>query len=194
MTAKTYSLKLHPALFVAVLFCSTAVQFSCDDPKPCPKADTITYNLSAAEKAFIPYKGHETLTFVSNLGDTMHFYGQGRKTHYEKDDWTSGDCPGPYFELENDEASFKSDSAGWGKMRVLSFMNSGNNNFVEINFDEFESTYLTGADTAIINGRKYYPVSKCFGSLEDQRSVGIYYSPNEGVIKFNFLTKQWALM
>ncbi len=66
------------AVIIALLFIATIIS-SCK--KKC-KHNTYTYNLTQAEKNYIPYNGQDTLLFLSEAGDTATFFSRGRTTYY----------------------------------------------------------------------------------------------------------------
>jgi len=55
----------------------------------------ITYNIADSNKVKIPYKGSDTLIFISDANDTSILIGQSKKTYYQNiiKGLSSGDCP-----------------------------------------------------------------------------------------------------
>ncbi|MFZ4797405.1 MAG: hypothetical protein ACOYMA_07905 [Bacteroidia bacterium] len=59
----------------------------CSKKNPCNDytSQTFKYSLSDSTKTQIPYTGSETLTFISNQGDTVILVGQGKNNYFRNE-------------------------------------------------------------------------------------------------------------
>jgi hypothetical protein len=75
-------IKLLP-LITLLLLSSLALLSSCIDPvdetQNCNDSPPKYYYLSATQKAILPYTGYDTISMVSNTGDTIHCIGRGKQ-------------------------------------------------------------------------------------------------------------------
>src|ERR1700741_1853934 len=68
------------------------------ETNPCHDPVTTKETLDEDNKKKIPYTGYDTLTFISNNGDTLRFAGQGKDSDwYCTERYVSADCP-PYVD------------------------------------------------------------------------------------------------
>ena len=70
-------------LITLLLLSSLALLSSCIDPvdetQNCGDSPPEYYYLSSAQKAILPYTGYDTISMVSNMGDTIHCIGRGKQ-------------------------------------------------------------------------------------------------------------------
>jgi hypothetical protein len=70
-------------LITLLLLSSLALLSSCIDPvdetQNCNDSPPEYYYLSSAQKAILPYTGYDTISMVSNTGDTIHCIGRGKQ-------------------------------------------------------------------------------------------------------------------
>lgn len=110
-------IKLHilPQLMPTFCFSIALVIASCGYDCPERKAVNTNYFISDANRVSIPYRfdGKDTLTYISDGGDTAVLYGVGIKQYFERrssNDETYEDCPSGDLDLcENLEYLFEGD-------------------------------------------------------------------------------------
>jgi hypothetical protein len=91
-TAKLF--QTQSLIIILLLFSACSKQNPCNGSNYTPK--TFNYLIDDNTKAQIPYTGNETLTFISNQGDTAILNGQGKNNYMKKttkNSVTSIDCP-----------------------------------------------------------------------------------------------------
>jgi hypothetical protein len=89
------NLALIMLLTLTIIGCSTS---------DCPNAEDTIYNLSSDEKDKIPYESLDTLTLISNLGDSSIFYvvPPGKRRSFELEhEYSSPDCLSETIKFEN---------------------------------------------------------------------------------------------
>jgi hypothetical protein len=90
----------------------------------CPASQDYTYNVSKENKSKVPYKtGYETLTYISDSGDTAVLQGQGIKNYYvTSSDYSTDDpdCGGmDEWHVESIDYSFVGDNSNFSKLLVV---------------------------------------------------------------------------
>ena len=143
------------------------------------------YPLSSDEKAYIPYKGFDTIRFVNSSNDTIIFYGTGRNTYIDLSGETSNDgCSTIIHHLEHDTVSLKNKLKNYtiqlsykkdvlGGVFAISINNEGG---------WIDHTFNHPLDSIELNGKYFYDVYNC-GT--------IMYNHKYGVLQFSFWNKRW---
>jgi hypothetical protein len=175
----------------------------------CPASQDYTYNVSKENRSKVPYKtGYETLTYISDSGDTAVLHGQGIKNYYvTSSDYTTNnpDCGGmDEWHVERIDYSFEGDNLEFLKLSVIlsggalgkAYTPGDNTDWTsqEISTKDKSplisySTYSTYSnaltDTIIINSKAYS--GKYINDL--------FYSYQNGVLRFNDTLnhKVWTL-
>jgi hypothetical protein len=89
-------------------------------------SDVITnYNIADSNKANIPYTGTDTLVFISEAGDTVTLFGQGKDAYYAsvRRSIKGGDCPRTGIEnYENIKYLYNSNDTSIIQIYYLAFM------------------------------------------------------------------------
>ncbi len=97
---QTLSMKLIflLTLFV-ILFQSCSKESDCND-----QSDMInSYNISADDKSKIPFKGNDTLTYISDAGDTAILIGNGKRAYMDVISKNIGDLECSRYQVDNNE-------------------------------------------------------------------------------------------
>jgi hypothetical protein len=85
-------------LFV-ILFQSCSKESDCND-----QSDMInSYNISADDKSKIPFKGNDTLTYISDAGDTAILIGNGKRAYMDVISKNIGDLECSRYQVDNNE-------------------------------------------------------------------------------------------
>ncbi len=86
------TIKLLSILVITALVQSCTKETNCGD-----SSDIVNnYNISADDKSKIPFKGNDTLVYISDTGDTAALIGTGKKVYIDqvrKDISGNADCP-----------------------------------------------------------------------------------------------------
>jgi hypothetical protein len=189
--------KNHQAINISLKLLSLLLLFmlvqSCAKESNCGNQTTITniYNIADSNKAKIPYKGNDTLIFISNQGDTATLIGSGKKAKYiiNKQGVGSADCPKELIEkFENIDFGFL------GKESSL---------YININFftDEYsEELFIIKASSDSLSLSSGYNSLNYVNNLMNYKDSillndkyvlgvelrGVYYNFNYGILKIKF--------
>lgn len=94
------TIKLLSILVITALVQSCTKETNCGD-----SSDIVNnYNISADDKSKIPFKGNDTLVYISDAGDTATLIGTGKKVYIDqvrKDISGNADCP--KYTVDNNE-------------------------------------------------------------------------------------------
>ncbi len=80
-------------LFIAIFGLQSCMKDPCKNYDQTPFH--AYYNISDQDKSVIPFKGHDTLIYFSDAGDTAILYGKDKYQYYDIEQGNSGsaDCP-----------------------------------------------------------------------------------------------------
>lgn len=154
------------------------------------------YNISAADKAKIPYTGTDTLVFISDENDTAMIIGMGKLSHYEtiRGSISSGDCPRSSVDnFDNIEFNFIGLNKKFSSLKFKAYMYEKIKPkfpYIEILADggyrslgSFQYSHIS--DSVIINGNFVVGLYTDIDSL-------ISYNNTLGILKINKLNnKTW---
>jgi hypothetical protein len=192
-----------------LLLMSVIAMHSCSKSEPCNAKDIITYyNLTEEQKSKIPYKGSDTLMFLSDAGDTAILWGQGVNHYTEKISTRSltGDCPDhEYDQIENIETNFIGNNPEFSyliikyKAKISGWADDGMFNFgVLLNFNYYSFAHLN-----FINNSENYKDSLMYlgnhiqgVNLTDERKFFEYfYNFNHGIMRIKVAGgKVWTIL
>jgi len=195
-----------------LLLMSVIAMHSCSKSEPCNAKDIITYyNLTEEQKSKIPYKGSDTLMFLSDAGDTAILWGQGVNHYTEKISTRSltGDCPDHEFDqIENIETNFIGNNPEFSylNLRYKSFKHHppyGGTEQIVLSVNVMQITYQgllqvvnninNYTDTVTYKGNQIYGIS--IGTIPDDKLNFIIYNYNFGVLKIGQKNgKIWVLI
>jgi len=155
------------------------------------------YNLTSDEKSKIPYpKGKDTLTFLSDAGDTAILYSSGQFAGYEIVPLTGrADCNIGSAYSEKIEVNYVGANSVLNNIKYNVFINEFHESRIQLQYGNtytsvFPLYYVNDEtkykDSVIINGTMIYGVTL---------SGNIIFNKKYGVIKINNLTsKSWTLI
>lgn len=188
--------KLLSLLLILILTQSCTKDNNCGDT-----SDVINnYTISADDKAKIPFKGNDTLIYISDAGDTATLIGQGTSTWTEqiKTNISGGDCE--KNQIDKKETISIEYNGNNNELNKILYKISGNKEKTEIEFtinSYYGITYpynfntpIFYTDSSIINGNIYY--GRPLG-LNSQNYKALY-NFNYGFLKIEFKgSKIWLL-
>lgn len=177
---------------------------SCSKDSACKNSETnIYYNIADSNKTKIPYKGNDTLVFVSDQGDTATFIGQSKKTYYitnSRNNSGNADCQ--WIEnknYENVDLSFTDIVSESKKLSISVFSELVNSNIMLTSIDIYlDNKLLIGrafqfidnepiGDSVLINGAYLKGVF-----LDSDKTILFNY--NQGILKYGDLNNnKWTL-
>jgi hypothetical protein len=119
MKTKTNSILLF-AFTLSCVFLFNTCKKNNSDPCAGLTSQTHNYYVSPDNKSKIPYTGTETLVFVSNTGDTVTLYGQGKQSAanvFSAPSSNDPDCGNiiSYWDFENILITFKGSNIVFNK-------------------------------------------------------------------------------
>ena len=167
-------MKTTKLISILILFILTQ---SCSKESPCNNytSQTFSYKLSENTKNQIPFKGPDTLTYISNIGDTAILIGQGKNNYILNSKIrvsTNPDCP-EYDNYSNEFVDIKYKGTNpnlfeifvsyynenpFGDELITVYLNRINTNFkgyVDFynNISRYDTSIIIGTD--IIYGHKF---------------------------------------
>ncbi len=121
-------------LFVLMAF---GLLLSCSKDTGCGNANDIVnnYNISADDKSKIPFKGNDTLVYISDVGDTAVLVGTGKIVFIDqvrKDISGNADCP--KYSVDNNETISIEYTGDNNELNKLKYKIYGNMEKTEIEF------------------------------------------------------------
>ncbi len=188
--------KLLSLIFIIMLTQSCSKDTSCGDA-----SDIVNnYNISADDKSKIPFKGNDTLIYISDAGDTATLIGTGKKAFIDqvrKNISGNADCP--RYTVDNNETISIEYSgisnelnnvkykivASQDKTRLIYTINNYIGSLTPYYFNEV-SFYTSDV---IINNKNYK--GRQINLLD---SVNLIYNKDFGFLKIEFIGgKIWLL-
>lgn len=175
---------------------------SCSKDTSCGDINEIVnnYNISADDKSKIPFKGNDTLIYISDAGDTATLIGTGKKVYIDqvrKDISGNADCP-KYTEDNNETISIEYNGnnpelykviykivASQDKTRLIYAINNYMGSLTPYYFNEI--TFYSS--DVMINNKNYK--GRQINLLD---SVNLIYNKDFGFLKIEFVGgKKWLL-
>jgi hypothetical protein len=175
-------IKIIITLSIAFIMTTCSKENKCGDGK-------TYYNLSENDKSQIPYKGNETLKFLStSTYDTLIFNAEPEWSYYTNSKYYGADCPMENICQGRGIAFF---NAIQNKKIVINqvYSTDGNLQLLELNYNDLYTVKsgfpFTGFtyDSASINGRFYHNIRAITGKILMPKDVGFWFTANEGIIK-----------
>ncbi len=179
--------KLLSIIGLIMLFENCTKDANCGD-----QSDIVnTYYISADDKSKIPFKGNDTLTYISDAGDTAILFGSGKREFIDqirKDISGNADCP--RSTVDNNETISIEYTGDNIELNRIKYKIYGNKERTEIEF-KFNAQYgiyypyyfnspKFYNDTTLINGVLYY------GLPLDITNYKALYNYEYGFIKIQF--------
>jgi len=192
------SIKLFGISILIILLQNCEKEISC-------KSDAVLfyYNIADSNKAKIPYKGTDTLVFLSAKGDTDVFIAQGMKPDYNNKIYNivtnSENCP--RHEVRNYETitilfngyngpfwyrCYLDKTIQNTKQTHIEIKSYHNTNYGETTFEYLASKKIP--DDSVFISNKYYS-----GNYIDSNKT-VLFSNELGLIKFNSPNESWQLI
>ena len=97
--AKGMKTKLLCIIGLIILFQNCTKDPSCGDQSKIENS----YNISADDKSKIPFKGNDTLTYISDAGDTAILIGNGKRAYMDVISKNIGDLECSRYQVDNNE-------------------------------------------------------------------------------------------
>jgi hypothetical protein len=174
--------------------------------EPCPPNEYYVDIISDADKAYIPYTGHDTLTFLNtHTSDTHVFIGTGVIQYFSSTTFPLNmECPGGHAELETYGFEFIS-STSTSKLIVKAFISSHNDPggfTIQFTPSIYETSlpWIYGVqysyDSIEISNKTYYKIKEIFiTSFQGTSDKLILFNSQFGVL--SIITKdgvKWELI
>lgn len=146
------------------------------------------YNLSENDKSQIPYKGNESLKFLSNSSsDTLIFQAEPEWSYYTNSKFYGADCPMEDICQGRGIAFFNISQNKKIVINQLNYTSGGKG--TEINYNDlftidggFEYAGKPEFDSISINGVTYYNVYMVTDKIQHPKDVGYLFNRTEGVL------------
>ncbi len=163
---------------------SCAKDISCGDTN-----DIVnTYNISADDKSKIPFKGNDTLIYISDAGDTATLIGIGKKVYTDqvrKNISGNADCP--RYTVDNNETISIENNGNNPELYKVMYKIYGDkertkieyfvNNIYSNDYSYYFNSVKFYTDSTQINGAYY------FGTPLDNINYKALYNYNYGFLK-----------
>lgn len=162
--------------------------------EPCPDAFDNYYDLTYSDRNKVPYYGKETLTFISNEGDTAMFSGQGTRKVYSTQQINCGRpvCPCSTNNFEKQRVEFKSQSTFFKDITFNLYRYEGVNEpysssfnwYIQYNTFEYRVNYILDTtnykDTVTVKGI----IQNCLRITGfPNETTKIYYHKDFGIVR-----------
>lgn len=184
---------------------------SCSKKDPCEGLDEIDIsyyvNLDEVQKQLLPYRGNETLVFVSNKGDTARLVGTGSLQEYRKlklmyPKTGHEVCPRDvYHSYQFLAAEYKGDNPKFNQLVVTIFKDRWSDPSLRFDFNKSYSyshlNWLDGISITALNDPRFFPFKffyrgdsvtttkiTLFETSSSQDSSYLVYLPFKGIIGY----------
>ncbi len=184
---------------------------SCSKKDPCEGLDDIDIsayiNLNEVQKQLLPYRGNETLVFVSNKGDTARLVGSGSLQSYRRlllmyPKSAYEECPRDgYYSYEFLAAEYKGDNPKFNQLVVTIFKDRWSDpslRFDCVNAYSHQNPF-DGNSIAALNDPRFFPFKffykgdtvtttkiTLFETSSSQDSSYLVYLPFKGIIGYQY--------
>jgi hypothetical protein len=208
---KAKFMKTQAIHIVAIILLAGSMLFSCKNEKqdPCEgvaPSEIHHYQIKDEYKSKIPYSGTDTLTFISNAGDTAKLVGLGKATYEDLDSKTishTSECgnsissynetifirfSGTSPDLKNIEYAVYVEGQNPPITYTLELVVDGRRTFHGADVANNEAQY---SETVTIKGVNY-TAAKLYGLTSGDTSTLVFYNFNYGIIKIKTVNgKSW---
>ncbi len=138
---------------------------SCSKDTSCGNTNDIVnnYNISADDKSKIPFKGNDTLIYISDAGDTATLIGTGRKVYIDqvrKNISGNADCL--RYTVDNNETISFECTGDNTELNKLKYKIYGNTEITKIQF--LINSYYGNTDPYYFNNTNTYTDSVSIGN------------------------------
>ncbi len=150
--------KLISILLLIILAQSCTKDANCNG-----QSDIVnSYYISADDKSKIPFKGNDTLTYISDGGDTAILIGNGKRAYMDVISKNIGDLECSRYQVDNNETvSFEYNGSN-SELNKLGFKIYGNNESTKIQF--LINSFYGNTDPYYINNTTTYTNSVRIGN------------------------------
>ena len=185
---------MRNGIFVVLVLFSVACKENYD--APCRKVVTNYVDFTASELVMWPYKANDTLQFVNQLGDTVHFYNTVINHWYDLFSQPNNpECADDSIGYENrfvattDTVNMFSFYTDIQMLPEIVTVSTSTTNW-EFRFSAFYSKDSANFDTLYYSGNKFAQVY----ALKATNGDSLYYAPKHGIIRYATPVKKLTLL